>query len=251
MRHNCHNSCLSLCILVAVTVYTPVGTSCTRDIPEEKWIPKTLVATTVPKPAAKRAQQPAAKPAAASSSIPVADGKHVQQFETLWDRERSFTLLLFSSRGSQKTDGWLQCVEQSACVCHVPHTISMYACQRVSKSLWQPTASQRLAMNYKQYGRISVLVCGGVQPPPPPRGNRHLATMSSSCFTSWLTDLDAGGSGFHALCILGYGLDAAASMGAPLAPCQVAGGCRGRLRLLGTVGPPWGGGMSKGAAGGT
>ena len=46
-----------------------------RDILEQKWIPKKLVAPTVhkptPKSAPKRGKQPAAKPAAASSSIPV------------------------------------------------------------------------------------------------------------------------------------------------------------------------------------
>ena len=61
----------------------------TRDIPEHKWIPKKLVAPTVPKPAPKpapkRGKQPAAKPAAARSSIPVADREHVQLFKTMWD----------------------------------------------------------------------------------------------------------------------------------------------------------------------
>ena len=50
----------------------------TRDTPEEKWIPKKLVAPALPKLAPKRAKQPAAKPAAASLSIPVIDGEHVQ-----------------------------------------------------------------------------------------------------------------------------------------------------------------------------
>ena len=50
----------------------------TRDIPQEKWIPKKLEAPPVAKPAPKCRKQPAAKPAAASSSIPVADGEHVQ-----------------------------------------------------------------------------------------------------------------------------------------------------------------------------
>ena len=40
--------------------------------PDEKWIPKKLVAPTVAKPAPKCGKQPAAKPTAASSSIPVA-----------------------------------------------------------------------------------------------------------------------------------------------------------------------------------
>ena len=66
----------------------------TRDIPEENWIPKKLEAPTVakpaPKPAPKRGKLPAAKPAAASSSIPVADGQHVQLFKTMWDRKKKF-----------------------------------------------------------------------------------------------------------------------------------------------------------------
>ena len=60
----------------------------------EKWIPKQLVAPTVPKsapkPASNRVKQPTAKPAAAGSSIPVADGQHVQQEKTLWDCKRKF-----------------------------------------------------------------------------------------------------------------------------------------------------------------
>ena len=34
--------------------------------------------------------QLAAKPAAASSSIPVADGQHVQLFKTMWDQKKKF-----------------------------------------------------------------------------------------------------------------------------------------------------------------
>ena len=56
--------------------------------------PQKLLAATVanpaPKPAPKHRKQPAAKLAAASSSIPVADGQHVQQF-TMWDRTRKFS----------------------------------------------------------------------------------------------------------------------------------------------------------------
>ena len=78
----------------------------TWDIPEENWIPRELVAPTVPKPAPKPApkpgKQPAAKLAAASS----------------------------------------QRIESSACLNCVPDTISIYARQRVSKSNWQPTASK-------------------------------------------------------------------------------------------------------------
>ena len=33
----------------------------------------------------------AAKPAAASSSIPVADGQHVQLFKTMWDQKKKFS----------------------------------------------------------------------------------------------------------------------------------------------------------------
>ena len=63
-----------------------------RDIPGEKWTPKKLLAPTVPKsapkPAPKFGKQRAAKPPAARPSISVADGEHVQQFKTLWDRKR-------------------------------------------------------------------------------------------------------------------------------------------------------------------
>ena len=62
----------------------------TRDIPEEKTIPTKLEAPTVAKPAPKRGKQPAAKPAAASSSIPVADGQHVQLFKTMRDQKKKF-----------------------------------------------------------------------------------------------------------------------------------------------------------------
>jgi hypothetical protein len=75
----------------------------TRNIPEAKWIPKKLEAPTVaepaPKPAAKRGKQAAAKPAAASASIPVADGEHVQLFKTLWDRKRKFYTVPVQNKG--------------------------------------------------------------------------------------------------------------------------------------------------------
>ena len=57
--------------------------------PRKSGSPKQLVAPTVPKPAPKLAPKPA-KPAAAGSSIPVADGEHVQWFQTLRDRKRTF-----------------------------------------------------------------------------------------------------------------------------------------------------------------
>jgi hypothetical protein len=55
----------------------------TRDIPEEKWIPKKLEAPTVAKPAPEPAPKRGKQPAAASSSIPVADGQHVQLVKTM------------------------------------------------------------------------------------------------------------------------------------------------------------------------
>jgi hypothetical protein len=59
-----------------------------RGILEENWVPKKLAAPTVPKPAPKRGKQPAAKPAAASLSLPVTDGQHVQKFKAMWDCKR-------------------------------------------------------------------------------------------------------------------------------------------------------------------
>ena len=75
----------------------------TRNIPEGKWIPKNLEAPTVAKPAlkpvAKRGKQATAKPAAASASIPVADGQHVQLFKTMWDRKRKFYTVPVQNKG--------------------------------------------------------------------------------------------------------------------------------------------------------
>ena len=65
--------------------------------------------------------------------------------EVAHDCAGSFTLSLFSmfsSRGSQKTDETLQCIKNSVYFHHAPHCISIYSCQRVCKSLWQPTASK-------------------------------------------------------------------------------------------------------------
>ena len=73
-----------------------------------------------PKPAP-NAKQPKAKPAAAGSSFHVADGEH-QAVRGM------FTLFLFRSRRSQKTGGWLQCPEISACWYHAPHAMRMPAC---------------------------------------------------------------------------------------------------------------------------
>ena len=47
----------------------------------------------------KRGKQAAAKPAAASASIPVADGEHVQLFKTLWDCKRKFYTVPLQNKG--------------------------------------------------------------------------------------------------------------------------------------------------------
>ena len=73
----------------------------------------------------------APKPAAASWSIPVADGEYVQQFKTLWDRKRKF----FTVGNQRLMHGWMQCIEISACLYYVPHTVSIYACQHTQKPL--------------------------------------------------------------------------------------------------------------------
>ena len=57
------------------------------------------VAKSAPKPAAKRGKQAAAKPAAASASIPVADGEHMQLFKTLWDLKRKFYTVPVQNKG--------------------------------------------------------------------------------------------------------------------------------------------------------
>ena len=59
----------------------------TRDIPEEKWIPKDLLAPVSAKPPAKRAK-PA--PKGAAQPIPVHGGEHVQEFKVKWTRSKKF-----------------------------------------------------------------------------------------------------------------------------------------------------------------
>ena len=59
----------------------------TRDIPEEKWIPKDLLAPVSAKPPAKRAK-PA--PKGAAQPIPVHSGEHVQEFKVKWTRSKKF-----------------------------------------------------------------------------------------------------------------------------------------------------------------
>ena len=52
----------------------------------------------------------------------------------------------------------MQCSANSACLHHVLHTICIYACQPVPKSLWQPTASDRPCTVWAD----KCLVCSGV-----------------------------------------------------------------------------------------
>ena len=80
----------------------------TWDIPEQKWIPKKLVAPTVPKPAPKPAPKRGKQPAAASSSIPVADGEMCSCSSLCGTARGSSALSLFRSWGRQKTDEWMQ-----------------------------------------------------------------------------------------------------------------------------------------------
>ena len=85
------------------------------------------VPKSAPKSAPKRGKQPAANLPAASPN-PVADGEYVQLFQTLWDCQRKFYSVPFSSRGSQKTDEWMQCVANCA-TCLTPSAsmhVSMY-----------------------------------------------------------------------------------------------------------------------------
>ena len=44
---------------------------------------------------------------------------------------------LFSIRGRQIADEWVQCIVNFAYLHHMHDTISIYACQRVCQSLWQ------------------------------------------------------------------------------------------------------------------
>ena len=115
-----------------------------RDIPEETWIPKKLQTPTVakpaPKPASKHGKQPAAKPTAICPSLSMM-GNMCSCSRLCGTARGSFTLSLFRRRGRQKTDEWLQCMENFAYVHYVHGTISIYACQRESQILGQFTAS--------------------------------------------------------------------------------------------------------------
>ena len=69
----------------------------------------------------------------------------------------SVTLSLFSSRGRQNTHEWMQCPENSADLHHAPHTISIYACQRVSKRQQQVNGHE-----FRTVWAVTCLVCVGV-----------------------------------------------------------------------------------------
>jgi hypothetical protein len=55
----------------------------TRDFPEEKWIPKHLLASVCAKPPSKKAKPP---PGGAAHHIPVQSDEHVQDFKVKWTR---------------------------------------------------------------------------------------------------------------------------------------------------------------------
>ena len=57
----------------------------TRDIPEEKWVPKNLLAPA--NPPTKKAKPP---PKSAAQSIPVESGERVQEFKVKWSRTKKF-----------------------------------------------------------------------------------------------------------------------------------------------------------------
>ena len=103
----------------------------TRDIPEEKWIPKKPEAPTVvkpaPKPAPKRGKQPAAKPVEPVRASVWLMGGMCSCSRLCGTGKRSFTLSLFSRRGMQQTDGLMHCIENFACLHHWHGTIrSLY-----------------------------------------------------------------------------------------------------------------------------
>ena len=59
----------------------------TRDIPENKWVPKHLLAPISEKPAAKNAKPP---PQGAAQIIPVWSGEYVQEFKMKRTRTKNF-----------------------------------------------------------------------------------------------------------------------------------------------------------------
>ena len=147
------------------------------------------MAPTVPKPAPERApkpgKQPAAKPAAASSSIPVADGEHVQVFKTMWDRKRKVCTIPVQKKG--QAENCLSALRLLLiCIIYAHGTISIYACQRESQVLWhlQP-ATDRHEFCIVCAGKW--LVGSGVHP-------RHLATI---CGGELLSPGEGGGRAGH------------------------------------------------------
>ena len=76
----------------------------------------------------------------------------------------------------------MQYIANSAYLHHVPHTISICACQRVPKSLGEPAASKWLAMKSAQYRLISVWAAVATILPPPPLqwGSSHSSIQTSA-----------------------------------------------------------------------
>ena len=58
---------------------------------------------------------------------------------------------LFSIRGRQIADEWVQCIVKFAYVHHVHDTISIYACQRVCQSLWQHSNTEICLIDIMQH----------------------------------------------------------------------------------------------------
>ena len=96
--------------------------------------------------------------------------------------QEEFTPSLFSSRDSQKPDGWMQCIENSACLHGVPYTISIYVSRCVSKKPLVTNSKQVTGHELCTVWADKSLVCRGVhwrrrggggvtwRQSPPPRG---------------------------------------------------------------------------------
>ena len=87
-------------------------------------------------------------------------------------------LSLFSGSGNQNMDGWVQCIEISACLYHVPHTMSIYACRMYPKAF----GNQQQAAICHELCTVwanKCLVCAGVHRPLGGWGGGHrLATIT-------------------------------------------------------------------------
>ena len=112
----------------------------------------------------------------------------------------SFEVSLFSIRGRQIADEWVQCIVNFAYLHQVHDNISIYACQRVCQSLWQHSNTEiSFVLDETHWHRINAKVASHVfsllasvegtavcleiplqSPPPPPPGHRHLVTVSLS-----------------------------------------------------------------------